>query len=523
MRRERMIEEALAGDAFDLVVIGGGASGVGVAVDAASRGYTVCLIEQSDFGKGTSSRSTKLVHGGVRYLQQGDVKLVTEALRERGVLRANAPHLVHDLELVIPSYAFWEKPFYGIGLKIYDALAGRRGLGGSRLLGSAEVKAKIPGVRTEGLLGGVLYHDGQFDDARLLLSLVHTAADHGAVLVNHCRCEGVLKDANGRVNGVTVRDLETGRAADIRAGAVINATGVFTDAVRRLDAPEVEPLVAPSQGVHLVLDASFLAGDTALLVPRTPDGRVLFAIPWHGRTVVGTTDTALDAPVLEPRATEAEVEFILDTAAAYLARAPGREDVRAVFTGIRPLVQAGGAESTAVLSRDHTLIVSSSGLVTLTGGKWTTYRNMAEDCVDRAAEVAGLPHRTCVTQRLPVHGAVHPSDRKDPRSVYGSDRERIEDLERAEPRLSGAVHPGLAVGGAEVAWAVDVEMARTVEDVLARRTRALFLDADRAVAAAPEVARIMAERLGHDGPWARAQVEAFRETAKAYQYSPPEA
>jgi glycerol-3-phosphate dehydrogenase len=470
--------EAHAGP-WDMVVVGGGATGTGVAVDGASRGYSVLLLEQSDFGKGTSSRSTKLVHGGVRYLEQGNVSLVMEALRERGVLLRNAPHLVHNLAFVVPSYDWWEAPFYGAGLKLYNLLAGKYGFGASRILSREETLERLPNINTEGLRGGVVYFDGQFDDSRLLINLVQTASEQGAVLLNYARVTGLNKD------GVSFRDMESGREFEAAARVVVNATGPFTDDVRRMADPSAAPIIAPSQGVHLVLDGSFLAGDSAIMVPHTSDGRVMFAIPWHGHTLVGTTDTPISEASLEPVAQEQEIEFLLDTASRYLAKKPQRSDVTSVFAGIRPLVREGDSASTAALSRGHTIRVELSGMVTVCGGKWTTYRNMAEDCVNHAAAVGHLPERQCITEHLAIHG---------------SDTPALQELELSE----------------QVIWAVREEMARTVEDVLARRTRALFLNARAAIAMAPRVAELMAHELGQDAAWEAAQVQAFGETARGY-------
>ncbi|MBC8327756.1 MAG: glycerol-3-phosphate dehydrogenase/oxidase, partial [Planctomycetes bacterium] len=422
-----MAAAAGRGAPWDLLVIGGGATGAGVAVDAAARGYSTLLLEGADFGSGTSSRSTKLVHGGVRYLQQGNVSLVVEALHERGRLRRNAPHLVRDLRFVVPNYEWWEAPWYGIGLKVYDLLAGRYGFGSSKLLSREQVLEAIPTLERDGLRGGVSYHDGQFDDARLLINLVQTAAEQGATVLNHAPVTGLLKGSDGLVRGAVFRDQEGGAEHQVRARAVVNATGPFVDGVRRLDDPAAAPLIAPSQGVHLVLDRGFLPGDTAIMVPRTRDKRVMFAIPWRGRTLLGTTDTAIEELLLEPRAQEDEVDFLLGTAADYLTRDPSRADVLALFTGIRPLVRAGGAGSTAALSRDHTVLTSDSGLITVCGGKWTTYRKMAEDVVEVAAAVAGLEERDCPTRELRVHGWREPQPDDppltdaDPLPEYGAD------------------------------------------------------------------------------------------------------
>lgn len=520
VNREQMLAQARARastDApWDIAIIGGGATGVGAALDAAARGYAVCLVEQSDFGKGTSSRSTKLVHGGVRYLQQGNVSLVMEALKERGRLRRNAPHLVTDLAFVVPNYDWWETPFYGIGMKVYDMLAGKYGFGRSRLLDVEETLERIPTLEQEGLRGGVLYYDGQFDDTRLLVNMAQTAAEHGAVLMNHCRCVELSFDDEGYVVGFEAEDVESGARIPVRARSVVNATGAFSDAIRRMDEPEAEPMIAASQGIHLVFDRRFLPGDSAIMVPRTSDGRVLFAIPWHDHAVVGTTDTPIETIELEPRPLEEEIAFVLETAAEYLQTDPTREDVLAVFTGIRPLVKSRGASSTAALSRDHTIDISKSGLLTIAGGKWTTYRKMAESCVDHAVTLGELEERPCVTKDLHLHGHDPEAEAHGALAVYGSDAPAILELARERPELGERLHPRLELIGAQVVWAAEQEMARTVEDVLARRTRGLFLEARAAIEVAPKVAALLAETLGRDEAWQAAQIAAFEAVAEAY-------
>jgi glycerol-3-phosphate dehydrogenase len=492
-------------DPWDMIVVGGGATGVGVALDAATRGYAVLLLEQSDFGKGTSSRSTKLIHGGVRYLEQGNISLVMDALKERGLLARNAPHLVHNLAFIVPNYDWWEAPFYGLGLKLYDFLAGKYGFGPSRLLSREETLRRLPTIKTEGLRGGVIYFDGQFDDARLLIHLAATAEAHGAALLNYVQVTGLTKAADGSVDGVLCRDMETGEQFTARARVVVNATGPFADALRLQANPGSEPIIVPSQGIHLVFERSFLPGDSAIMAPHTRDGRVLFAIPWLGHTLVGTTDTPLAEPALEPIPMEQEVEFILETAGLYLSRKPTRADVLSVFAGIRPLVRSGQSGNTAALSRDHTIRIEPSGLVTICGGKWTIYRRMAEDCVDQAATVAGLPQRPCITANLPISA---------------SDPAALASLIEKDALLAEPLHPALPYIGAHIVWAAREEMARSVEDVLARRTRALFLNARVAIAMAPRVAELLARELGRDGLWAREQVQAFHQIARNYLLAP---
>jgi glycerol-3-phosphate dehydrogenase len=507
---------ARAGDEaadWDMIVIGGGATGVGIAVDAASRGYRTLLLEQHDFGKGTSSRSTKLIHGGVRYLRQGNIGLVRSALAERGRLRANAPHLVHPLSFLVPTYSWWERAYYRIGLRVYDLLAGRWNLEASRGLNAIQAAEAIPALRTDRLAGGVIYYDAAFDDARLLVNLAQTAIELGAVCLNYVYVHEILKES-GRTAGIVGEDIASGREIRARAAVVINATGPFVDAICRKDDPNAPNLIAPSQGVHLVVDAGFLGGQTALMVPKTPDGRVIFAIPWHGRTLIGTTDTPVERAVLEPRPLEEEIDYLLAIAGRYLAKAPQRSDVLSVFAGIRPLVRTKARRNTSRLARDHTIVISESQLVTITGGKWTTYREMAEDCVNRAAEVGSLKAVPCRTKELPIHGACRETGGEF--AHYGSDAPALAALIAAEENFKRKLHARLPYLAGEVIWSARNELARTVEDVLARRTRALFLDALAAMEAAPLVASLLAKEHGGDQLWQALQVVAFQELAHGY-------
>ncbi len=525
MNRSEQLARLRTGAVWDIAVIGGGATGLGVALDAAARGFSVALVEASDFAKGTSSRSTKLVHGGVRYLAQGNVALVREALHERGALLANAPHLAQPLAFVMPSYRWWERGFYGVGLKAYDALAGSRGLGATQFLSTAQVRSLIPTVRTRDLSGGVKYWDGQFDDARLAIALARTAVARGACVVNHLRCTGLLRDG-GKLRGLVAEDVEAGERFTLRAACVINATGVWVDAIRDMDAapgaPTKPPMVAPSQGVHLVVDRHFLPTDHALLIPKTEDGRVLFAVPWLGKTVLGTTDTPRDDPVAEPSPFHEEVEFILNEAGKYLSKAPTRADVRSVWVGLRPLVRPvqdeDGRTQTKALSREHTVLVDRSGLVTVTGGKWTTYRAMAEDVLAQCFGAGLLRAREAgVTERLKLVGApagAGESLTQPPgEHEYGSDVAALRELPGADAWLWRDGGGGLSE--AMVRFAARVEMARSVEDVLARRCRLLFLDARQAAALADAVAAILKEELGA-GFDAAASARAFEALAAHY-------
>ncbi|MGA8178773.1 MAG: glycerol-3-phosphate dehydrogenase/oxidase [Desulfobacterales bacterium] len=517
MYREKMLGRISdRTDPWDMLIIGGGATGVGVAVDAASRGYNVLLLEQSDFGKGTSSRSTKLIHGGVRYLQQGNISLVMEALRERGILRNNAPHLVHDLAFIVPNYDWWEAPFYGIGLKIYDILAGRYGFGPSKILTKDETLERIPTIKRDGLRGGIIYYDGQFDDARLLINLARTASHQGATLLNYARVVSLTRSGDGFINGVIFEDLEAGTEHRATSRTVINATGPFADHICRMDDPHAVPLISPSQGIHLVLDKSFLPGGSAIMVPHTKDGRVMFAIPYLGATLVGTTDTPISEIELEPHPMAEEIDFILETAGEYLEKVPSREDILSVFAGIRPLVKTADEKNTAALSRDHIIHISNSGLLTIAGGKWTTYRLMAKICVNYALSLAGLESKPCVTQQLNIHGFHNTPEKFGEFALYGSDAPAIQDLMRADPAREERLHPALQARVVEVIWAVRFEAARTVDDILARRTRSLLLNAQAAGETAPKVASIMAKELGHGRKWESDQIEAFRSISKIY-------
>lgn len=501
---------------WDVIIIGGGATGLGTAVDAASRGYRTLLVEQSDFAKGTSSRSTKLVHGGVRYLAQGDVALVYEALHERGLLLKNAAHLVHDQEFIIPTYDWKSKLMYLVGLKFYDLLAGKSGFRKSSWLTADQVAAAIPGLSKSKLMGGVSYSDGQFDDSRLAINLAQTAAEHGGVLLNYMRVKSLQKGVHGVVNGIVAEDLETGKTYTLTGKCIINATGVFVDDILKMDVPASKPLVRPSQGAHIVLDKSFLKGETALMIPKTDDGRVLFAVPWHGKVLVGTTDTPLDAHSMEPRPLAEEINFILKTAGNYLLKKPTHQDILSSFAGLRPLAAPGkNTGSTKEISRSHKLIVSNSGMITITGGKWTTYRRMAQDTINKAISLGQLPAAKCVTETIKIHGADGAIE-KGNFSFYGSDAQKIRLIMEEDPSLTETLHPDSSMVKAEVIWMIRHEMARTVEDVLARRRRVLFLNAALAEKLAPIVASIMAEELQHDESWVILQVQEF--TALVSQY-----
>ncbi len=504
---------------FDFIVIGGGASGLGIAVDAATRGFKVALFESHDFAKGTSSRSTKLVHGGVRYLAQGNVSLVFEALRERGLMAKNAAHLFKKQSFLIPSYAQWHKLFYGVGLKIYDWLALGKSLGGSRMISKSRVTDEIPTVNSKGLVGGVTYFDGQFDDARLALNLAQTAVENNALAINYMKVIDVLKNEEDKLSGVRVKDIETGVEYDVKAKVIVNATGVFANKVMKMAGRKKKSLkVVPSQGIHLVLDKEFLPKSTALMVPKTSDGRVLFAIPWHNKVVVGTTDTPIKKPSYEPQLLEEEVDFILHNAGNYLIKKPKRSDVKTVFAGLRPLVAPEGDKSnTKEISRGHRIIHSESGLLTIVGGKWTTYREMAEDVVNEAIKTHKLPEKKSQTEKLSIHGNTNDTSILNSNLwYYGSDADALKKMCAEYPLLKEPILNTYAFTKAQVVWAAKHEMARTIEDVVARRFRLLFLDAQAAIDAAPIVGAILKDELNKDDDWLRHQIESFTELAQSY-------
>jgi glycerol-3-phosphate dehydrogenase len=500
---------------WDFIIIGGGATGLGVAIEASSRGYKALLLEQSDFSKGTSSRSTKLVHGGVRYLQQGNISLVLEALKERGILKRNAPHLVHDLPFIVPNYDWWEGPFYGIGLKLYDALAGKEGFGSSKILSKEETLEHLPTLETKGLRGGVIYYDGQFDDARLSINMAETAYEQGATLLNYMKVTSLIKE-DEMVCGVDAVDLESKREYKLNAKVVINATGVFTDSIRKMDDKNTKNIIISGQGVHIVLDKSFIPGNTAIMVPHTDDGRVIFAIPWHNKVLVGTTDTEVDKFLLEPEPFEEEIQFLLEHTARYLTKDPKRSDILSVFAGLRPLVKTGEDENTAAISREHTLNVSRSGLVTIAGGKWTTYRKMAEDTIDQAMLLANLEPEETVTKELRLHGYHNHADEFGDLEIYGSDAIAIQELLREEKFYKELLHPNFTTVAGEVVWAVRNEMARTIDDFISRRTRMLLLDAKAAKETAPVVAKIMAKEMNKNQNWIDEQILTFNSIADNY-------
>ena len=512
-----MINELQTVDIWDVIIIGGGASGLGAAIESVTRGYKTLLLEQYDFTKGTSSRSTKLVHGGVRYLAQGNISLVLEALRERGLLIENAPHLVSNISFIIPSYKWWTIPYYTTGLTLYDFLSGKHSFGRSLPLSKNKIIEKIPTVETKHLRGGILYHDGQFDDSRMGVNMAQTIIKNGGASLNYTEVTDLIKE-NNKIAGVIAIDKETGKEYKLKSKSVVNATGVFVDNIYKKDNPSARNIVKPSQGVHLVLDKEFLPLEYGLMIPKTRDGRVLFALPWYNKVIVGTTDVPKENAEIEPRATDSEVDFILETAGRYLAKKPKRSDVKSVFAGLRPLAapKRDGSEKTKEISRGHKIYVSKSGLITIIGGKWTTYRQMGEDIINKVAKISKLPTKQSNTKSLHLYAYKENVDFKNPLHVYGSDIKKINDLIEKEPDLKQWISEDLKINKAQVILAFREEMARTVEDVLARRTRALFLDAAESIRICPIVAELLAKEFGYDSNWVDNQIEEFTQLAKGY-------
>jgi glycerol-3-phosphate dehydrogenase len=518
MNRDLLIKELRekSGEIWDIIVIGGGATGLGIALDGASRGYKALLLEQSDFAKGTSSRSTKLVHGGVRYLAQGDLLLVLEALHERGLMLKNAPHVTFNQEFIIPVYTVWDAFMYTVGLKFYDLLAGRLSMGKSYFINKKETVRRLPQLKPEGLKGGVVYHDGQFDDSRMALSIAHSCVENGGLVLNYFKVTGLLKSETGKINGVAAKEIFSGEEFRLKAGLVINAAGVFADSIDSRDNPLAKPSIKPSQGVHIVLDKSFLRSSSAIMIPKTNDGRVLFAIPWHNEVVVGTTDTPISEISLEPVATGEEINFILHTAEKYLVKPPRREDIISIFAGLRPLAaNPDNPASTKEVSRRHKITLSPSSLLTIIGGKWTTYRRMADETLNKAIKAGLLEKRKCVTSDLKLAGApIGSSPRRF--HIYGDRSVEIEKMISDNPLLGQPINPGFPYTRAEISWICRNEMPLTLEDILARRTRALFLNASVSEEISAEVARIMAEEFGYDETWQKDQIESYHQLVKNY-------
>lgn len=506
--------EQTEADKLDVLIIGGGATGLGLAVDAATRGYRTALVEAADFAQATSSRATKLVHGGVRYLASGQVHLVYEALRERKVMLRNAPHLVHALPFITPAYNWFELPYYGAGLMAYDVLSGQSSLGRTRILSAAETRQRIPGICARDLKGGVLYFDGQFDDARLALALARTAEDHGASVLNYVRCTGFHKQ-DGKMAGVQLQDVETGRLLEVHARSVINATGIFVDDLRTADDSSASNMLSVSRGTHIVVPSEVLGSQNAIMVPKTKDSRIIFAIPWLGRVVIGTTDLPAAKSAMEPGHERSEIDFLIDTINPYLARKVTYDDILSVFSGLRPLVSKGHVKSSK-LSREHVIEVSSSGLITVAGGKWTTYRRMAEDTLATAIRSGMLPARPCVTRTVRLHGAPKEPVKEAALLRYGTDATEIVALWESDSEMRRLLDPALPFTHAEVVYAARRERARTVEDVLSRRTRALLLDAKAAERSAHSVAELLARELGHSPEWIEQQTRSFVQLAEQF-------
>ncbi|PIF00533.1 MAG: FAD-dependent oxidoreductase [Maribacter sp.] len=509
----RLKEES---ETYDFIVIGGGSTGIGIALEASARGYSVVLLEKSDFTKSTSSKATKLLHGGVRYLAQGDIGLVREAVVERGLMLQNAPHITKVQSFIIPTHGLYDEILYTVGLTFYDLLAGKLSLGKSRRISKAKTLKRISLINPDKISAGVVYYDGQFDDSRMAINALQSSVEMGAVVANYCSVGSLVKGADGKLTGVKVHDEEGDESFEIKGRQIVNATGVFADDILQMDSPGAKKTIAPSQGVHLVLDNSFLPGDDAITIPKTDDGRVLFLVPWHNKVIVGTTDTPVEKESLEPVALEEEIGFILNTASRYLTKKPKRSDVLSVFAGLRPLAATNGkVNKTKEISRSHKIYTSESGLLTIVGGKWTTFRKMGEDLVDKAEKNNKWRHIPTKTTHLRIHGYKENVSYDDPLYFYGSDEEPLLKLSK-QNGWNKSISDSLGVIGVQVVWAIRNEMARTVEDFLARRTRCQILDAKESIRMAPEVAKIMAGELGEDKDWQTKQVADYTAVTSNY-------
>ena len=519
--REHFIQKLEETKQWDIVIIGGGASGLGAALDAALRGYKTLLLEKFDFSSGTSSRSTKLIHGGIRYLAQGNIKLVYEALRERGILLKNAPHLVERKKFIIPFFSFFKGWFYWVGMKLYQILSAHLSLGRSGYLSKKEIIKELPELKPDKLKGGVVYYDAQFDDARLALSLAKGAAEKGAVVLNYFPVTSLIKEGN-KLKGLVAKDTETNKEYTIFSKSILNATGVFSDAIYNMDGEgegsKKEVFLRPSQGSHIVLDKVFFKGDHPMVIPKTSDNRVLFTLPWYDHIIVGTTDKKIDNVSFNPKPLDEEIDFILKNFNQYFKKFPKKEDILSVFSGLRPLVSFNDDKiATKDISRAHKIIKSNSGLISIIGGKWTTYRKMAEEVVNELILRAQLPFKPSITAKTPIYGFdIFSEKQKDHLNIYGSDKKYIKELIDKDPSLGNPILTSWPYLEAEVLWIVRCEMARNVEDVLARRFRILFLDAKAAISMAPKVASIMAKELNKDLNWRENQIEAFRTLALNY-------
>ena len=517
MDRKKMIDKLRSdSQTYDFVIIGGGATGIGIALEASARGYSVVLLEMSDFTKSTSSKATKLMHGGVRYLAQGDIGLVREAVVERGLALKNAPHITKSQSFIIPTHGLYDEILYTVGLTFYDLLAGKLSLGRSKRISKAKTLKRISLINPDKISAGVVYYDGQFDDSRMAINVLQSSVEMGAIALNYCTVKGLTKDANGKITGVKAHDEVGGETFEIKGKQIVNATGVFADDVLRMDSPGARKTIAPSQGVHLILDKSFLPGDDAITIPKTDDGRVLFLVPWHNRVIVGTTDTPLKEESLEPVALEEEIGFILSTASRYLTKAPKRSDVLSVFAGLRPLAAPkSDGSKTKEISRSHKIYTSDSGLLTIIGGKWTTFRRMGQDLVDKAEKNHNWKHIPTKTKHLKIHGYKKDVDYNDPMYFYGSDEAQVKALAKQDG-LDKSLSDSMGVIAAQVVWAVRNEMALNVEDFLARRVRCQLLNAKESIKMAPEVAKIMAKELGKDEAWQAQQVKEYTEVTSNY-------
>lgn len=501
LNRRESLHEIQQGGVWDVLILGGGANGLGCALDASLRGYRTLLLEKNDFAAGTSSRSSKMIHGGVRYLKRGDIPMVRSALRERDILLRNTGGLVKEQRFIIPLYSVIDLGLYMAGMRVYDLLAQGQQMKRSQFLSAAAVRQCLPGLCSIGLKGGIAYSDGHFDDARLALSIAQGAARQGATLMNYASAVGLLKASRaGKVEGVMVHDEHTHQEYEIRSRLIINATGVFVDSILAMDNPHLRKLHRISQGSHIVLPAEFLPGDYAMLIPKTSDGRVLFCLPWYGRLLIGTTDMEMTRATEEPHPQERELNFLLNTCSRYLARKPDFTAILSMFSGQRPLPDRYGSKPTKQLSREHRIDISSSGLVSILGGKWTTYRAVAQEALDKGLASIGDECRSHSTDMVKL----------------GELGTQMSEIEEEDPKNRELISPHFPYKIAQIIAAVRYEMAATLTDVMARRTRMLLLDVRKARQCAPQVAHIMAKELGEKEPWIQRQQKDFYQLTRQY-------
>ncbi len=504
MNRQTSLDKISTVDTWDIIIIGGGATGMGIALDATTRGLKTLLVEKGDLANGTSSRSTKLVHGGVRYLKQFHFKLVFEAIKERKIILKNAPHLSSALPFIIPIYSYFNMLYYGIGLFLYEMLAGwESNIGRTTLLSRKSTINNLPFIKTKNLKGGILYYDAQFNDSQLCIDIAATATNNDATIINYFECADFIK-SNEKVIGIQGVDRLSQKKYTIKGKNIINATGVFSDTILQMDDPQKSSIIKPSKGVHLVFnDPGKTLTKYALMSPIKQDDRVIFVIPWMGKLLVGTTDTPIEKITTEPAASMEDVAYLLNLYNSLSENKIDKNSVVSMFAGLRPLIKLSDEDATALISREHSILTSASGIITIAGGKWTTYRKMAEDVMELVIANQKLPNSKCKTEYISV-------------DISAVKNKTIESYILSDKSLAEKIHPAFSFTKAQVVYAIQHEMAMTIEDVLARRIRLLFLDAKAAIEAAKEVAKIFVNYANKEDEQMKEQMVAFEKIANKY-------